>query len=85
MKDWLQKAGFNRIKIWEQPINSMIRDGEHFMSHMGDIRIKKEAESRNLTPEQVESLKRDVIALFDQLSEGTIRTIQVAVVLAFKD
>ena len=54
MKGWLEEAGFVNVKIWEQPINFLFRDGEEFVAKFAEGRIKREAQTRGMSPEKVQ-------------------------------
>ena len=44
------------------------------MTKMGDSRIIREAEARGFNENQVKTLRQEVVDLYDQLSEGTLKT-----------
>ena len=53
MRGYLTQVGFKQIKMWEQPLNIVFKDGEDYMIKFGDGRLKKQGESIGLTQEQI--------------------------------
>lgn len=53
LKGYLDQVGFKQVKMWEQPMNIVFKDGDDFMTKFGDGRLKKQGESIGLTEEQI--------------------------------
>ena len=66
LKKDLEAAGFTGIKIWEQPMNIMFRTGQEYMAKVGDARCMDQAESLNLTDEQIQKVKAEVAKRFEE-------------------
>jgi len=52
-KQDLEAAGFTGIKIWEQPINIMYRNGEEFMAKFGDQRCIPQGKAWGFSDEKI--------------------------------
>ena len=48
VKEMLRKVGFTNIKLWEQPINFLFRNGLDFMNKFGDGNLHEMAKTKNL-------------------------------------
>lgn len=67
-KQDLEAAGFTGIKIWEQPINIMYRNGEEFMAKFGDQRCIPQGKAWGFSDEKIQEMRSETIDLFDQLT-----------------
>lgn len=64
----LQQAGFTGLKMWEQPINCVFKNGEEFYDKECKKKFTKRAKSYGLTDEQIKAGRLDIIKAFDHLS-----------------
>ena len=78
----LEATGFKDIKIWEQPINLYFEDGDDYVAKFGGMSVGGLSQRFGVDQEE---LKKETIKVYNELSDGTLKTFQVAVVLAFKE
>ena len=80
----LQSFGFKNIKIWPQPINILFKNGEDYMEKFGNMRLQKESEALGFNEEQKAKCKQEIIQMYEEMNGDSLKTFEVAVVLAFK-
>lgn len=88
LKADLEEVGFTGVKIWEQPINILFRDGEEYMTKFGDGRLKRVSQDKNFDQATVDQMRNEAIKMFDELTGASttdLKTFSVGVVLAFKE
>lgn len=77
LKAECEKVGFKNIKIWNQPINMLWRNGKHFVEEF----------MYSLDPEDKE-LKEEIVRQYDDLTGANttdLKTFEISVIVCYRD
>ena len=70
-------AGFNEVKMWFQPSHILFKDGAEFAETYLSFRDKPAYDDLEV--------RNEVIRLFDTKHKETLDTLEVLIILAYKD
>ena len=85
VKKEMEEVGFKNVRVWEQPINVLYKDGEEFVKVFLYNQIKGFAAQNGFDEQKTNEIKQACIDLYNEKTKGTLNTFSVAVFIGNKE